>query len=151
MKPSTTSKTSTSIATTTGNIKKEYRLPKTLKPFFYDLKVLTSFDVQTEPNLFDGDLIIKFTCIESTNLISFHKDELEIIESSIKITNEESEFSFSSTSYDKDTQIYKIELTQSLTSNKNYSISMKYVGKVQANNFGFYKSFYTDSNGAKRY
>ena len=142
--------------TTTKNpsLKKNYRLPKSLKPFYYDLKITTYFDILTEPNSFDGDVSIKFSCVESTSLISFHKAEMDITESSITVTsdlNPTSEFKVISTSYDEDTQIYKITLSQLLVSQQNYSINMKYVGKIQANNFGFYKSFYLDSNGIKRY
>ena len=79
---------------------------------------------------------------------------MDITESSITVTsdlNPTSEFKVISTSYDEDTQIYKITLSQLLVSQQNYSINMKYVGKIQANNFGFYKSFYLDYNGIKRY
>ena len=133
---------------------KNYRLPKSLRPYFYDLTVKTSFDVLTEPNSFDGDLLIRVSCLERTNLISMHQTELDISQSSIKVTNDANnaiQFNVFSTKYDEDTQIYSITLSQSLEINQNYSISMNYVGKIQANNFGFYKSFYIDSNGVRRY
>jgi hypothetical protein len=145
----------TKPATTTNQMSlTNFRLPKSLKPFFYDLTVKTSFDVLTEPNSFDGDLLILVTCLERTNLISIHKAELEISESSIQVMNDannSNKFEVLSTKYDEDTQIYSITLSQSLESSQNYSIRMTYVGKIQANNFGFYKSFYTDQNGVKRY
>ena len=67
---------------------KNYRLPKSLRPYFYDLTVKTSFDVLTEPNSFDGDLLIRVSCLERTNLISMHQTELDISQSSIKVTND---------------------------------------------------------------
>lgn len=133
---------------------KNYRLPKSIKPYYYDLTVKTSFDVFTEPNSLDGDLLIKLSCLERTNYIEMHKSGLVIDETSIRIISDSNgvmQYTVLFTSYDNDTQIYHINLSQSLEANQNYSISLNFVGKIEANNFGFYKSFYVDKNGVKKY
>jgi hypothetical protein len=113
-----------------------------------------TFDVLTEPFYFNGTLKIKISCLQNTNSISLHKKDINIISSSIvvlSISNPSKTFSLSSTTYDTDTDIFKMILTESLQENQNYTISMNYIGETQANNFGFYKSSYFDPNGVKRF
>jgi len=142
------------MSTSSQIIQKNYRLPKSLKPYMYDLTVKMTFDVFTEPFTFDGTLIIKIICLEATNSISLHKRDINITSSSIviqSISNPGITFTVLSITYDEDTEIVTMVLSQSLQMNQNYTVSMNYIGETQANNFGFYKSFYYDSNGAKRY
>ena len=133
---------------------KNYRLPKSLKPYFYDLTINTTFDVYTEPINFNGNLTIHLNCLESTNLISLHKADIDINLSTVSIqslTGILSQYSVVSTSYDDDTEIFNMTLSQSLEAGQNYSLNMAYTGLSQANNFGFYKSFYIDETGKKKY
>lgn len=150
----TTSKTNQPITSTTSSaVLKDYRLPKSLKPYYYDLTVKTTFDAQTEPFTYDGDLTIQFSCLQNTNSISIHTNEIDINLSSVVITsasNPGATYTVTSTSYDSDTEIFKMVLSQPLQANQNYTMSMSYLGLSQANNFGFYKSFYLDTNGEKR-
>lgn len=97
-------------------------------------------------------MIIKLNVVESTNTIIFHQSGLNINNSSIKVnTTSNSQLNVVSTSYDEDTDFYTVKLAQTLQKGENYSISIVFTGKNKANNYGFYKSFYTDSNGRKRY
>ena len=128
-----------------------YRLPKNLAPLIYDLTLETSFDTQNEPFNFNGEIIIYFKCLIQTNSIIIHKSELEIIDSSIIVNSDNFQIMVSTTSYNEASQLFNITLTEMLEANNNYSIRMNYVGKFQANNFGFYKSFYTDIDGTKKY
>jgi hypothetical protein len=127
---------------------KNYRLPKRLKPYFYDITIKTTFNILTEPDLFDGEIFINFTCIERTNSVIFHKKQLNITSVSVKF--EAIEYSLHSTSYDEETEIFNVTLSQMLEIGNNYSISMSYHGKFLNNNIGFYKNFYLDSNDTKK-
>jgi hypothetical protein len=129
-------------------------LPKSLKPYLYDIIVKMTFDVSTEPFYFNGTLTITISCLQTTNSISLHKKDINIISSSIvilSISNPGKTFSLSSTTYDTDTDIFKMILTESLQENQNYTIYMNYIGETQTINFGFYKSFYFDPHGVKRF
>ena len=148
-----TMNTTNSASTSSQIIVKNYRLPKTLKPYMYDLTVKMTFDVLTEPFYFDGILTIHISCLQATNTISIHKRDIDINSTSViisSISNPSTTFSVLSTMYDEDTEIVSMTLSQSLQANQNYSIAMIYIGETQANNFGFYKSFYYDSNGVKK-
>lgn len=148
--------TTTSYATTSTSqsvVVKNYRLPKSLKPFFYDVITMTNFDSLTEPESYNGSIEIHVTVIEKTNLIIFHHVDLMIDSLSIKVSlinNPSATVSVSNTSYDNETSLFKINLTNMLDISSNYSLSMKYVGKLLSNNYGFYKSSYTDGEGKKR-
>ena len=124
-------------------------MPKSLKPFFYDISTVAIFDTFTEPNTFDGHVTIKFTCLEITNSIVFHKVDLNF--HLVKVEFEQTPLSIISSSYDDVTQLYNVTLSQSLNINQNYSISINYTGNVQVDNFGYFKTFYIDDNGKKKW
>jgi hypothetical protein len=52
---------------TTPSIK--YRLPKSLKPFSYDINATILFNTSIEPSVFDGSVEIRFSYEENTNQI----------------------------------------------------------------------------------
>ncbi len=145
-----TSSTMTTSFTTTSSeiVKKNYRLPKNLKPFLYEITTFAVFDILTEPTSFDGLTVIKFTCIESTNLITFHKVNLDF--HSINVQSDQNELTILSTDYDLDTQLYYVTLDQPLLNNQNYSILINYSGIVESDNFGYFKSYYFDEDGKSK-
>ncbi|XP_072390578.1 aminopeptidase N-like isoform X1 [Diabrotica undecimpunctata] len=66
--------------------KEALRLPKTLYPLHYRLWVHPVLDEHSEKNFtFTGRVIIEVNCIEDTNKIIFHADDLNISESDIKV------------------------------------------------------------------
>ena len=120
-----------------------------MKPFYYDLKIKTEFDSQTEPNNFDGEITIKFACIEITNSIVLHKSNININESSIKVFDQSSgKLNVVSILYDEETEIFNVTLSELFLKNQNYSFFMTYVGNLDAE--GFFKSSYTISNGTRK-
>ena len=154
----TTTATTTAGTTTTTlsnpQVQVDYRLPKSLKPFFYDITTITRFDSLTEPDQYDGIIEIHLSVNERTNCIIFHHVDLMINSSTIKViglTGVASQINVMSTSYNNETSLYNVSLASYLEINQNYSISMNYVGKLLSNNVGFYKSSYTDKNGARRW
>ena len=146
--PGTT--TTTTTATVTTDV---YRLPKSLKPYRYELEIAPVFDVYTEPDTFTGVVKIYFTCFANTDFVALHKKFIEIAEDKIiilQVTSSES-INVLNLDYDNKTEIMKLRLAKTLQAGQNYSLSMHYEGELRANNFGFYKSFYTDSNKDKRW
>ena len=136
------------MATSSQSIPKNYRLPKNLKPFLYEISTFAVFDILTEPSTFDGQTIIKFTCIERTNSIVFHKLNLDF--HGIKVQSDQNELIILSTSYDVETQLFHVTLSELLVNNQNYSISIDYTGIVETDNFGYFKSYYFDDNGTNK-
>lgn len=144
------SESSSQITTTKPLINKEYRLPKTLKANFYDINIITNFDSLTEPSTFNGSIVIKFKCVEKTNKIVLHKTDIYIKEDSVKITDGlNNNINYLSATYENETQLYTISLSQGLEKDKDYFLTVDYVGQL-AYNLGFYKSSYIDSQGKKK-
>ena len=80
---------------TTNTTKIVYRLPKNIKPYSYEITVIATFNVSTEPNEFDGCVEILFECYERTDLIKLHKKDIDINKSSIitrRLSNQGSNF-----------------------------------------------------------
>ena len=129
-----------------------YRLPKSLVPYYYDLKIDSkAFDTLLEPFNFDGEITIYFNALDlKVNSIVFHQFELDIILPSIIVKINEREIKVESTSYDNATDLFTVNLAEMLEVNRNYSIYMKYTGLLKSNNYGFYKSSYLNSNGTKK-
>jgi hypothetical protein len=131
----------------------KYRLPKSLKPYYYDLKIdIKTFDTQIEPVNYDGEIKIYFNVLNlQVNSVEFHQFELDIVLSSIIVNFNERNINIESTSYDNVTDVFTVNLAEILEVNKNYSIFMKYTGLLKSNNYGFYKSSYVNSNGTKKF
>ena len=150
---STTASQVTTISTVQPLLVKNYRLPKSIKPFFYDVTTMTNFDSLTEPESYNGTIEIHLSVNERTNMIIFHHVDLMIDTKSIKVAlidNRNTTVNVSNTSYDNETSLFTINLVDMLDISSNYSLSMYYVGKLLSNNYGFYKSSYTDGEGKKR-
>lgn len=151
---SATFTTQTIVKTTEGSSSpKNYRLPKNLRPYSYELTVTIDFDKFTEPNTFDGVVSVFFSCIGRTTYIALHKKNIDIDEETIVIRELVSNRTITVTKflYDEEIEIMKLELASFLEDGQNYSLSMNYLAYAEANNFGFYKSFYIDSEGKKRW
>lgn len=120
-----------------------YRLPTSVEPNEY-LVIL-------EPNFtnftFEGYVEIDITVLESTTNITLHAAEITFIETtvfngsvSVDIANEE----------DDATREFRIlEFNGSLEPG-DYTIKINYTGILNDNLRGFYKSYYTDADGATR-
>jgi aminopeptidase N len=139
--------------TTTPSPDIKYRLPKSLKPLSYDINLSILFDTSIAPSSYDGSIEIKFNCEQNTNHIVLNKAYLDVNESSIllKQTIDDTQINVISSSYDNQTQLYDLFVSNGLESGKNYSLSMKYKGYVQNNGYGLYKSYYKDANGNSKW
>lgn len=146
--------TSSTLSTTTTPQKINYRLPTALKPYLYDITTKTAFDSLTQPTYFDGVVHIDMECLTATNTIILHQSDIKIDNSSINVTdlnNAAFTVNIVSTSYDNETEFYKITLSAQLTKGAKYRLSMNYRADLRTDNVGFYKSFYYDNDRNKRY
>ena len=131
-----------------------YSLPKNLKPYSYEITIATEFDSSTEPNNFDGVVKILFVCNQKTNHIVLHHGYMDIATNPpivVKNIFDGSLINVSASTYDEETEIFDISVSTSLQVGQNYSVLIHYTGYFESNNFGFYKSFYTDAQGNKKW
>lgn len=107
-------------------------------------------------------MLIKFKCIQNTSKLVFHKhQDLEIDYNSfelLSLSNDDnfipvhklvkSNYLIEHFSYDNTTQMFKIELFKNIfVENEEYSVSMNFKGLTRGDNYGLYKSSYTDDLG----
>ena len=131
----------------------EYRLPKDLIPFYYDLKIFTSFHALTQPNNFNGTVEIKFNCKSNTDRIVLNANNLIINDQSIiiKALNENIRFYISNVTNDQNKKLLNIKLTDYLKANHNYSVYIEYQGFLLDDNSGFYQASYIDKDNNQRF
>ena len=124
-----------------------------MKPYNYEISLVAIFDSQTEPDEFGGVSKIFFRCDETTDHIVLHQGDLDIDESMIKIINlsNGNQLNVSHWEYDEETEIFDLHLNSNLEQGKNYSISMHYSEHIKSNNYGFYKSYYNEKDGNKKW
>lgn len=141
---------------TTSNAQNEkvnYRLPTNIKPYYYDLTVATKFNDSSEPNDFDGNIKIYFTCLLKTNKLILHMRDIDLINSTIHIkglTDQTFELHHLAYKYEQKSNFLTFELNKEFQSNHNYTISMQYKGYVKDDLTGFYRSSYIDNNKKKK-
>ena len=131
------------------------RLPKALKPQTYEVRLV--------PNLstfeFNGSVLMVVKCLEATNRVVFHQKGLTFEETSVwgrdegkgNSKGEKKVIKIKQTGMDlvHDQVIWKT--SQTLEKNKEYTISVKFHGKLNENLEGFYKSSYKTKSGEIRY
>lgn len=140
--------TTTIAATTSKSPTINYRLPGDLKPYLYDLyiKPYIGPDYGALSFTFEGKMTMKFVCLNSTNKIVFHVEELDIDEAKVKLTDSVTRTTLSFQrpfSYDKERLFVIIQLNDFLKSSNNYSLEVPYSGNISSNLYGFYKGSYT--------
>ncbi|XP_077992209.1 aminopeptidase N-like [Glandiceps talaboti] len=128
----------------------EYRLPGTLEPKSYNLKIKVDLD----QFVFDGNVAITFNCLVQTDIVLIHSKELDIERDSVQITrildNQDVPLSGEPELY-PDTQYLAVKLSSTLTVGQQYVISIIYRGQLQDDLIGIYRSSYTNATGVKRY
>jgi hypothetical protein len=139
----------------------KYRLPTHLKPFSYEIFLKANFNVFTQPEFYEGHVRINFTCLNNTSKLILHKakdlkilnDTLELISLTAQVSNFKSITNLN-WFYDERLEFLVFDLKKDFfTNNNNYSIKIgfKRFFKDDNSNLGFYRNFYIDSNGTKRF
>ena len=135
-----------------------YRLPKNLVPYHYDLTIQPYFSVTEVPEYFMGQVAIHFRCVQPTHKFVIHMKDLEVYNSTIKISSSTdadfSELKGLKWDYDAETSFLTISLLsegQVFRAGNNYTFESEYKGFSKNDNIGFYRTLYTDDNGVKKY
>ena len=139
--------------TNTSNIIKiNYRLPLDMRPYLYELTVLTDFNEFVEPVDFNGTVIIHMKCMKTTDKIILHVKELEIFNKTIKLVKSTTqEVLIKSLSVDYEREFFIVELYEQLQIEGNYTLFIQYRGFIKEDNIGLYRSSYIDNQGKQRY
>ena len=97
---------------------------------------------------FEGTVIMHLECVANTKKIQFHALELIITESKVMVnTTDGNELKLRSDfEYDKETEIFTINLEAELLAGSNYTVTVPYVAELGTNLYGFYRSSYV-TNG----
>ncbi|KRY01955.1 Aminopeptidase N [Trichinella pseudospiralis] len=129
------------------------RLPKSVKPLEYTLKVQVYYpnSATTSPSdklfTFDGNLTVEIECISSTKNITMNLEEINIVASSLKLieknTKKKIEFSNPAFEVESVAQMVTFYPVSELEPNKRYFLSMSYTGKLADDLQGFYRANYT--------
>jgi aminopeptidase N len=145
-----------SINTVNPSEKIDYRLPKHLMPYNYDVYIKAQFDTIIGNSFpYDGEVTISFTCAQNTNSLIFHINKLLINNSTLSVKG------ITDTSFpeikafnwinDYERQFFVANLAQEFKASHNYSVFIKFTGYLTDDNAGFYRSSYLDNNQQKRW
>ncbi|KAF2169095.1 hypothetical protein M409DRAFT_36300 [Zasmidium cellare ATCC 36951] len=119
-------------------------LPKNVKPLHYNVTLEPNF----ETFKYDGTVEIELDVVKDTTSISLNALEIDIKET--KITSGSNVISSSPTlSHDEDSQTTKIEFNQTIPAGSKATLTHKFVGSLNDNMAGFYRSSYKAKDGGE--
>lgn len=123
------------------------RLPRSILPIKYDIKLLPFI---FEGNFtFNGNVSIVVKVLESTNNVTLHAMDLVISQTEILSLNDtgpNKTVQIVEYSKDAEKQFHIVHLKHNLTMGHLYQIDMRFVGKLNDDLHGFYRSSYKVNN-----
>ena len=134
----------------------DYRLPKSLDPYEYNIFIKPQFTkIANNSFSYEGEVTISFTCVENTSRLIFHINKLLINGTTLSVKSlSDSSFTeikgFSWTN-DIERQFFVANLAQQFKANQNYSVFVQFTGYLTDDNAGFYRSSYLDNNQQRRW
>ena len=132
------------ITVTPNGESSHFRLPTHLSPVKYNI-FLTPFIVVGNFTIHGHvDILMELVKNGSKN-ITLHSKEIQIHENSIKIINSDlRSLDIEGFGYDEENNFFIIFLTNILQTGKNITLSIDFVGDLNSDLSGFYRSFYFD-------
>jgi aminopeptidase 2 len=132
-----------------------YRLPKDLVPYNYDLLFKIQFDnIVNDGFSYEGEVTMYVRSVKDTSNLIFHTNKLLINNATLSVKSltdqtfgEIKAFSWRN---DFERQFFVANLTKTLKANQNYTIFVKFTGYLTDDNAGFYRSSYFDNNQQRR-
>ncbi|KAJ2723262.1 hypothetical protein GGI07_002764 [Coemansia sp. Benny D115] len=123
-------------------------LPTNVTPLHYDLLLAPDLDSLA----YTGEVHIRVRINEATDKIVLHSNELDIKEASLVSTalKAEGPLSASGISLNKDDETVHLAFAQSLPGGDEATLSIKFSSVLNDLMVGFYRSKYTDANGATK-
>ncbi|GIY37859.1 uncharacterized protein CEXT_664431 [Caerostris extrusa] len=123
------------------------RLPRSVVPDHYDLE-LQPF-IYPGNFTFSGKVRILIRVLEATDNVTLHINNVTVREESVRLTGPNAP-SLKSVSEDKERQFFILHLGGELVAGHHYEVSMEYVGSLNDQLAGFYRSSYKDPQGETR-
>lgn len=121
-----------------------YRLPNNTKPETYDVTLATS--IHKGQFNFTGTVIIVIRVLENnTNVITLQTRQLMI--DSVDLFNDGKTFINSVFKKDEITEFLHIKSAETLKTNVQYHLKIKYNGELRDDWAGFYRASYVNANG----
>jgi aminopeptidase N len=128
----------------------EYRLPITVLPSHYTIRLVPYFEDRNFT--FDGEVEITVNATTDASAITLHYHDMDIIGSPTVVSLPAfQELEVVNTTYENVTSFFKMELNETLLRGQEYLIRIKYVGNLNDDEVGFYRSYYNTSYNEKRY
>ncbi|XP_005184073.3 aminopeptidase N [Musca domestica] len=125
-----------------------YRLPTSIKPDHYNLKIVSYLE-ESKNFTFNGLVSIQFDVLEDTSNITLHLRNLTVEESRIELysTGDDGEnFTFCLRNIDKvpDLDYFIIQLCEDLHSGQKYNLTLRFSGTLNDELNGYYRSSYVN-------
>jgi aminopeptidase 2 len=131
-----------------------YRLPTNLSPYLYELSLKPYVGPKEiygdKAFTFEGFQKIHFTCKTPTNRIVLNSLELDLNSESLSLNSETDQSGIrvlKRIEYDQVRQFAMFDMSRDCQKGANYTLSIRYTGKILDVLYGFYKSSYKDSKG----
>ncbi|XP_075145643.1 aminopeptidase N-like [Haematobia irritans] len=135
---------STCLLLTLGNAYTHYRLPTSIQPDRYKLKVITH--LENPANLtFNGQVSIRFLALEDTKNITLHAQNLTIDESRIQLKSyADKKLRMCTNGIDiiPEQDYYIIHLSEPLRKGEMYKVKLYFTGILNEQLHGYYRSSY---------
>ncbi|XP_013114371.1 aminopeptidase N [Stomoxys calcitrans] len=123
-----------------------YRLPASIQPLRYVLKIITPLD-NADNLTFSGSVAIHFQVLEDATNITLHARNLSIDDSRIQLTsNEEGNFNICLDQVETvpEHDYYIVQLCQTLSKDKVYEIVLNFSGNLNNEFQGYFATSYVD-------
>uniref|UniRef100_A0A4Y0BN47 Aminopeptidase n=2 Tax=Anopheles funestus TaxID=62324 RepID=A0A4Y0BN47_ANOFN len=128
-----------------------YRLNEDVLPTHYEIEIKPYFEPEPQKQAFtfDGNTVITVTAAkENVTQIKLHMAHMDILLWSVMRKSNSMLVPSEGRTYDEETQIMTLQLKEGLLKNVEYLIVINYVGVMEENMRGFYRSYYKE-NGTK--
>ncbi|KAJ8314848.1 hypothetical protein KUTeg_006998 [Tegillarca granosa] len=147
--PAITMTTGTASTTPTPEPEIDVRLPTSLHPYHYTVRLRPHIYGMNESEFyFEGYVKIDMTCIESTSEVMLHMKDLTITENGYFSAHTEMNQSplYAGHTYDARREFLIISLTNQTTVGLNYSIELNFTGPLTKDLTGLYLSSFERDN-----
>jgi hypothetical protein len=133
-------------------VKENVRLPRSLKPLAYDIKLIPFL---IENNFtFNGDVTILFEVLEECENITLHAESLKILDKNVEVRLHQNTINNTVIGKKKQyfvesKQFYVVEVDQKLKKGTVYELVIRFTGILNDYLQGFYRSSYSDGKNVR--
>ena len=126
-----------------------FRLPKTLIPFHYEVELkanLFSAIDSSDLNWFSGNSSVSFTAIENTSYVVIHSYNLNYSDIKLHEARSGDEVSIYNSWLYAPNQFLVVAVTEQLNTMSNYTLQTNFIGELANDTTGFYRTRYFNAN-----